>query len=436
MATLQRITRIPNPKYQKSGIKSYVWLMRKYNFAPTKDGPYFVGNRMQNRGKFGILKKLGGRTRVQHHVLQKRLDAKGQTGEVPTDDQQNDVMYLSEVTIGTPPQKMSLDFDTGSADLWVWSTELPQNVQEQGKSSGHNMFDPKASSSFKAMPDASWQIQYGDQSSASGTVGTDTLHLGGIDVENQAIELASDVSQQFLRSEGDGLLGLAFGTINTVQPQQVNTPVENMIAQGDIPKEKELFTAYLGSWRDANEPDEGVSFYTFGYVDQAVTSKIGEPKYTPIDDSNGWWQFPSTTAEVAGKTVQRPAGNTAIADTGTTLALVDDDFCQAIYDAIPGATYDYGNQGYVFPVDTPAEKLPVVKVAVGDNAFEIQKEDLGFADAGNGMVYGGIQSRGDMDMDILGGTFLKAVYAVFDQGNKRFGAVQRQETEQNLDPPQ
>ena len=41
------------------------------------------------------------------------------------------------------------------------------------------------------------------------------------------------------------------------------------------------------------------------------------------------------------------------------------------------------------------------------------------------MSYGGIQSRGTMTFDILGDTFLKGIYAVFDQGNQRFGAVQR-----------
>ena len=34
-----------------------------------------------------------------------------------------------------------------------------------------------------------------------------------------------------------------------------------------------------------------------------------------------------------------------------------------------------------------------------------------------------------MPFDILGDTFLKNVYAIFDQGNKRFGCVQRIEPE-------
>lgn len=49
---------------------------------------------------------------------------------------------------------------------------------------------------------------------------------------------------------------------------------------------------------------------------------------------------------------------------------------------------------------------------------------------GNGMIYGGIQSRGTMTFDILGDTFLKGVYAIFDQGNTRFGCVQRVDNSQ------
>ena len=241
-----------------------------------------------------------------------------------------------------------------------------------------------------------------------------------------------------------------------------------MVSQGDIPKNEELFTAHLGSWRDASDPDKGISFYTFGYIDQDVLSAAGvtEPYYTPVDSSQGFWMFDSASASVNGKSIAR-TGNTAIADTGTTLALIDDATCKAIYDAIPGATYDSTQQGYIFPSSVTADQLPVVTVAVGDQQFTINKEDLSFADAGNGNVYGGIQSRGDMTFDILGDTFLKSIYAVstyllqeisfyrlsvyiicicilanttrkkqiFDLGNTRFGAVQRTEPTQNLAPP-
>ena len=338
------------------------------------------------------------------------------------EDQQNDAEYLCEVSIGTPPQTVLLDFDSGSSDLWMFSTELPQSTQTALRSANHSIFNPSASSTFKTMPGSTWRITYGDGSSASGNVGTDTLRLGGINVENQAIELANTASQAFLQGAGDGLLGLAMPSINTVQPRPVATPVKNMITQKDIPASAELFTAKLGSWRDADEPDKGESFYTFGYIDQDTLQAAGvserEIFYTPLvnQSERGFWEFASTTATINGKKFQREAqqsgGNSAIADTGTTLALVDDPLCKAIYDAIPGSNYDSSQQGYTIPSNVKESDLPLIQFAVGSKLFTVQKEDLLFAEVSSGVTYGGIQSRGSQTFDILGDTFLKSVYAV------------------------
>lgn len=152
----------------------------------------------------------------------------------------------------------------------------------------------------------------------------------------------------------------------------------------------------------------------------------------PIDPSKGFWQFSSPTATLNGETIQRPPGNTAIADTGTTLALVDDALYEKIHSTIPGAVYDKAHQGWTFSIGTKISDLPTLALAAGDKEFEVQKEDFGFAKCGAGMQYGGIQSRGKSEFDIFGDTWLKGVYAIFDQGRKRFGTVQRVEGMQNL----
>lgn len=179
-----------------------------------------------------------------------------------------------------------------------------------------------------------------------------------------------------------------------------------MIEQGDI--STKLFTVKLTSYRDQNED----SFYTFGFIDEPTVKATGqEIHYAPVNNHIGMWMFGSASASVNGQTISRPQ-NSAIADTGTTLALVDDQTVEAIYDAIPGAVYDPSQQGYVFPADTAVDKLPVIQFAVGDKLFTVQKEDLAFAPARLGYVFGGIQSRGKLGFDILGDTFLKGIYAV------------------------
>jgi hypothetical protein len=180
-----------------------------------------------------------------------------------------------------------------------------------------------------------------------------------------------------------------------------------------------------------------------------------EPNYANVDSSQGFWQIESASATINGEKIDR-TGNTSIMDTGTTLCLVDDKLVEAVYKAIPGSKYDDNSQGYVFPANTSVDKLPDVTLAIGDTQVAFQKEDLGFADAGNGLVFGSIQSRGTMDMDIYGDAVLKAMYAVsypafvsltrarctncmqiFDinNGSPRFGWVQRKESNQNTSAP-
>jgi len=449
MASIQRLAVHRSPAYKPAGVRSYVYAMTKYGFHPTKPGPYFQAKVMSQQGKFG---RIGGRMRSRY-VLKKRNEASAPggaqskaaapsdgtptEGEVPAEDIQNDSLYLCEVGVGTPEQKIYLDFDTGSSDLWVWSTELPKNILSSADASKQQVaFDPSKSSTFKKLDGETWKISYGDSSSANGDVGTDVVNLGGLKVENQAVELAKELSQQFAEGNGSGLLGLAFSSINTVSPTPQKTPVDNIIAQKSA--KEQLFTAYLGSWRDTNEADKGESFYTFGFIDQDVLTASGatSPNYAPVDSSQGFWQIASTSATINGQTVDR-SNNTSIMDTGTTLCLVSDDLVDAVYKAIPGAKYDQSNQGYVFPTSTAAADLPEIKLAIGDAMVTFQKEDLGFADAGDGMVYGSIQSRGSMDMDIYGDAVLKAMYAIFDMnnGSPRFGWVQRKEKTQNTDAP-
>lgn len=82
------------------------------------------------------------------------------------------------------------------------------------------MYNPEKSSTWSEYPNGTWSITYGDSSYASGTVGFDTVDVGGSTVKKQCVEVATDVSSQFVQdANSDGLLGLAFSTISTVLPK-------------------------------------------------------------------------------------------------------------------------------------------------------------------------------------------------------------------------
>lgn len=87
--------------------------------------------------------------------------------------------------------------------------------------------------------------------------------------------------------------------------------MENLISQRLL--KEPLFTVWLDKYGD--QP----SFYTFGYIDETVLPAGSHIAYVNVDSSNGFWEFPSTQMKIGKKTVKRPTGNTAIADTGTTV---------------------------------------------------------------------------------------------------------------------
>lgn len=131
-------------------------------------------------------------------------------GEVLATPEANEIEYLSPVTIGG--QSFNLNFDTGSSDLWMFSSLLPASLI-----GNHSAYNPSLSPTYTELENATWSISYGDGSGASGTVGFDTVDVGGTTVDRQCIELATRISTAFTRDPAsDGLLGLGFSSINRV----------------------------------------------------------------------------------------------------------------------------------------------------------------------------------------------------------------------------
>lgn len=139
---------------------------------------------------------------------------------------------------------MSFQFDAvrhqsetaNAACRWVFSSQMSES-----ETTGHDVYNPDDGTG-KELQGEYWNITYGDGSGASGNVYADKVVVGGVTATEQAVEAATYVSAQFTQDvDNDGLLGLAFSSINTVLPTQQKTFFDNV--KGDLAKP--LFTCDL-----------------------------------------------------------------------------------------------------------------------------------------------------------------------------------------------
>jgi len=152
-------------------------LQQKSKYPAVRHGPSALAR---------VDRKYGKATPVHDEVT---ANSSGDDIITPTS---NDKEYLTPVTIGG--QTLNLQVDTGSSDLWVFSPLLPTAEQR-----GHKIYDPSLSNTSKALANDTCEIIYGDGSQgASGGVCTDTVAVGTIVIQNQAVQLAAKLTARFL----------------------------------------------------------------------------------------------------------------------------------------------------------------------------------------------------------------------------------------------
>jgi hypothetical protein len=124
--------------------------------------------------------------------------------------------------------------------------------------------------------------------------------IGGATATSQAVELATAVSSSFVSdTNNDGLLGLAFSTLNTVKPTKQNTFFQTIQSSLALP----VFSVDLSA--------NATGTYTFGAIDN--TKFTGALTSIPLSSNSGFWQVDSNSFSVAGKTIVNQGASPAIA---------------------------------------------------------------------------------------------------------------------------
>ncbi|KAH9832219.1 acid protease [Rhodofomes roseus] len=319
-----------------------------------------------------------------------------------TTDEGSDLEWAGTISIGTPPQEFLIDFDTGSADLWVPST----NCTQSACSSKHKY--NAANSSTSAMQSGTFSIQYGDGSTSSGPVLTDTVSVAGIKSTGQYLSAVTSLSSGFAADPLDGILGMAYQKISTLShPPFVNQAK----SEGSI--KDAVFGMKLAH--------TGSELY-IGGTDTSLYQ--GSVEYHAITGS-GFWQISGASALVNNKTTN--SGFQTVIDSGTTIMYGPPSAVKTFYASVPDSSvFDSTNGFYQFPCDS----VPPVAFNWGGKNWNVSAANFNLGQTSSGSKYCvGALAGQDLGLGgnvwLLGDSYMKNVYSVFsfDQNSVGFAAL-------------
>mmetsp|Transcript_11699 Transcript_11699/g.22525 ORF Transcript_11699/g.22525 Transcript_11699/m.22525 type:complete len:437 (-) Transcript_11699:257-1567(-) len=212
--------------------------------------------------------------------------------------------YVGDIWIGTPPQKSSVVFDTGSSNLWVTSDEC------QTYSCGmHNRFAHHQSATFTELGEQ-MDVQFGT-GAISGSLGTDVFHLGPVHIPGQVFgRITAETGQVFL-NDFDGIAGLSFSELSATKEK---TLFDNLMESGQLEK----------NWLTFFYDVEGKSGLVFGDVHHELYKG---PIHWINVNRKLYWQVELFDITI-GQTSLRKEGNlcpevhgscTLVFDTGTSI---------------------------------------------------------------------------------------------------------------------
>lgn len=319
-------------------------------------------------------------------------------GSIVINDYENS-QYYGEITLGTPAQSFEVIFDTGSADLWVASSNCDSSCGR------HAEYDSSKSSTYQANG-TSFDIMYGS-GPVSGYQSIDTLNMGGLDVTNQEfaeVTNAEGLGAAYLMGKFDGILGMAFGVLSV---NSVPTPFDNLVSQGLVDKPE--FSFFLGN------SNEEAGELLLGGTDSAYYT--GDITYVPLLSAT-YWEITLDNFEVDGTSYVTSSEHKAIVDSGTSILTGPSSEVSKIASSLGGKEIVPGE--YLVKCDYDG---PNFDFTIDGNVYTLTPKDYLIPD-------GNLCLLGLMALDIpeptgplwiLGDVFMRKYYTVFDTANKRVG---------------
>jgi len=311
-----------------------------------------------------------------------------------------DSEYYGEVEIGSPAQKFTVIYDSGSSNLWVPSKECTNCKADGGK------YDSSKSAKYTKNGQA-FNLQYGT-GSCNGFLSSDEVTLGGLTLEDFVFgEVTTEAKDVFGQAPFDGILGLgpAKGAVD-----KVPIPMDQLVAQKKI--EHNVFAFYLASGGASG------STLTLGGTDSRFYT--GDFSYVPLAKAAAllpYWLVSASDIKVGDQSMGCSSflGCYMVVDTGTSILAGPPASMNKLIAAVGTVEKDCSN----------VDKLPTVTFNMGGKDFDLGPDFYVLKETqANGSTECMLGMQGinaGVPIWILGDPFLRKYYTVWDADEKRVG---------------
>ncbi|NXM45644.1 CATE protein, partial [Gymnorhina tibicen] len=314
--------------------------------------------------------------------------------------------YYGVVSVGTPPQRFTVVFDTGSSNFWVPSAYC---ISEACRV--HQKFKSFKSDSYEHGGEA-FSLQYGS-GQLLGIAGKDTLQISNISIKGQDFgESVFEPGTTFVLAHFDGVLGLGYPSLAVGNA----LPVFDSIMNQHLVEEP-VFSFYLKRGDDTENGGELI----LGGIDHSLYK--GSIHWVPVTEKS-YWQIHMNNIKIQGRVAFCSHGCEAIVDSGTSLITGPSSQIRRLQEYIGASPSNTGE----FLVDCRRlSSLPHISFTIGHREYKLTAEQYIIKESIDDQTFcmSGFQS---LDIPtrtgslwILGDVFMSAFYCIFDRGNDRVG---------------
>ncbi|MCJ1312005.1 Vacuolar protease A [Agyrium rufum] len=303
--------------------------------------------------------------------------------------------------IGTPPQEFTIGLDTGSANLWVISSQCTQNG-----CLAHKQYESSASKTY-AKNGSHFEMAYGFDfvETVAGFISQDSATMGGLIWTAQDFGEATHVHDDITgRGVADGVFGLGFAAVAV---NQVTPPAFRMIEQGLL--REPLYAFYFSNASVEGDQAE----MTLGGVNH--DRYIGELIELSLHRHDNWdVKFDAVT--FGDETFELTDTGAAI-DTGASMISLPVQLAQSINEKM-GARLEPNGQ---YSIDCDKRRdLPDLTFRFAGHEFDITPDDYVFEYEGSCMsvLFGDDAPPPAKPFAVIGTPFLRKWYSVFNLGTK------------------